>query len=474
MSLDSSQGDLDTIWERVRKGARAALPESTFELWIAPLEPASIQGDTLYVAAPPPIRAWVERRYADVLGTALRASGGTAERVMVVDAVRDRQVDSGTRESSAAVVSQPLDPQHTFERFVIGSGNRVGHAAALAVAELPGEAYNPLFLHGPPGLGKTHLLGAIVDYLRRRRSDLTVHYTTAERFTTEFIAALRKDGPERFKQRYRKLDALLIDDVQALEGKEHTQDEFVHTFNALHAAGKQIVLSSDRPPEALARLAERLRDRFEWGLCIELGTPDLRTRTALLWRMTLEGALDVPEPTALHEIAALSTGNVRRLEGAMTRVSAVSSVLREPVTASLVRHALHPSSDLPGARRDVPPETTEPTVAAVQEAVCTALDVTPADLRSAKRTASVARARQTAMYLARELTSLSLADIARAFDRDHTTVLHAIRVVTSRNEPDSETSRIIHRARQLLPRGPSSHPPPSTHQPPFHPSHPQP
>ena len=149
---------------------------------------------------------------------------------------------------------------------MIGAGNRLAHSAALAVAELPGEAYNPLFLHGPPGLGKTHLLGAIVDYLRRQRPELTVHYTTAERFTTEFVGALRKDGPERFKQRYRKLDALLIDDVQALEGKEHTQEEFVHTFNALHAAGKQIVLSSDRPPEAIARLAERLRDRFGWGL----------------------------------------------------------------------------------------------------------------------------------------------------------------------------------------------------------------
>ena len=166
---------------------------------------------------------------------------------------------------------------------MIGSGNRLAHSAALAVAELPGEAYNPLFLHGPPGLGKTHLLGAIVDYLRRRRPELTVHYTTVERFTTEFVGALRKDGPERFKQRYRGLDALLIDDVQELEGKEHTQEEFVQTFNALHAAGKQIVLSSDRPPEALARLAERLRDRFGWGLSVQLGPPDVRTRTALLW-----------------------------------------------------------------------------------------------------------------------------------------------------------------------------------------------
>ena len=450
MPLESSQDGLDSIWERVSDGARAALPASTYDLWIAPLRPASIQGGTLYVAAPPAIRAWVERRYAEVLAGTLRDAGGEVERVLVVDAERDRPLESERRGWSAAVESQPLDPDHTFERFVIGSGNRVGHAAALAVAELPGEAYNPLFLHGPPGLGKTHLLGAIVDYLRRRRADLTVHYTTAERFTTEFIAALRKDGPERFKQRYRKLDALLIDDVQALEGKEHTQDEFVHTFNALHASGKQIVLSSDRPPGALARLAERLRDRFEWGLCIELGAPDLRTRTALLWRMTLEGALDVPEPTALHEIAALSSGNVRRLEGAMTRVSAVSSVLSEPVTASLVRHALRSADEPELPAPDDLAGSSEPTMTAVQEAACAALGVSRADLLSTKRTARITRARQTAMYLARELTSLSLTEIARAFNRDHTTVLHAIRVVTSRNEPDSETSQLIHNARRLL------------------------
>jgi chromosomal replication initiator protein len=446
---DTVHDDLEAIWERVREGVRPGLPAATFELWIEPLKPASIRGSTLYVGAPASIRAWVERRYAGVLDASLRASKHGLERVTVVDAATGPP-DSPNRDSSSAIESQPLDPQHTFERFVIGSGNRLGHAAALAVAELPGEAYNPLFLHGPPGLGKTHLLGAIVDYLRRRRSELTVHYTTAERFTTEFIAALRKDGPEGFKRRYRKLDALLIDDVQALEGKEHTQDEFVHTFNTLHATGKQIVLSSDRPPEALARLAERLRDRFQWGLCIELGAPDLLTRTALLWRMTLEGALDVPEPAVLREIAALAAGNVRRLEGAMTRVSAISSVLSEPVTPSLVHHALE-SPPNQGFMKAGPHERdAEPSVAAVQEAVCSVVGVTAGDLLSPKRTARVARARQLAIYLTRELTSLSLTQIARAFQRDHSTVLHAVRAVTARLEPGSDTTRLIHRTRHLL------------------------
>ena len=187
---------------------------------------------------------------------------------------------------------------------MIGPGNRLAHAAALAVAELPGEAYNPLFLHGPAGLGKTHLLGAIVEYLRRNHPELEIHYTTAERFTAEFVAALRREGPEAFKARYRELDALLIDDVQVLEGKPRTEEEFVHTFNTLHAAGKQIVLSSDRPPEALSQLAERLRDRFDWGLRVELEPPDLRTRIAVLWRIAASSAADLPDPGVLHEIAA--------------------------------------------------------------------------------------------------------------------------------------------------------------------------
>jgi chromosomal replication initiator protein len=363
-----------------------------------------------------------------------------------------------------AVKSLDLDPRHTFERFVIGSGNRLAHAAALAVAELPGEAYNPLFLHGPPGLGKTHLLGAIADYLRRRRPELTVHYTTAERFTTEFVTALRRE-PDVFKLRYRKLDALLIDDVQALEGKEHTQEEFVQTFNALHVAGKQIVLSSDRPPEAIARLAERLRDRFEWGLRVGIGPPDLRTRTALLWRMTTEVPLEISDPGVLHDIAGLAAGNVRRLEGALTRIAALSSVLGEPVNRALIRKALDDpiATDSPStSARDPEPEA--PSIPAIQGAVCAVLGISQSAMLSPSRAAELSRGRQIAMYLSRDMTSLSLADIARQFDRDHTTVLHAVRAVSARAIEDAEVADTIHRARELL--GASQSDPLSLSQPP--------
>jgi chromosomal replication initiator protein len=441
--------DLTSIWDRAKEQLRDELPASTFELWISPLRAVSVNPPTLYLAAPEKTRAWVERRYAGAVESALQRIGGQLERVEIVAAGDGRAADSSSGAWSTGVESLPIDRGHTFERFVIGDGNRLAHAAALAVAEAPGEAYNPLFLHGPPGLGKTHLLGAIGNYLRRRRADLQIHYTTAERFTTEFVAALRKEGPERFKERYRALDALLIDDVQALEGKEHTQEEFVHTFNALHAAGKQIALSSDRPPEALARLADRLRDRFQWGLSAQLGPPDLKTRTTLLWRMAAVAMLDPPEPLALHELASRTSGNVRRLEGTMTRVIALSSVLGIPVTKSLVHRALGAppaAEDDGGGRRS----GDSPSVAAIQDAACSVLGISRDDLLSPARTARAVRARQLAIFMTRESTELSLAQIAREFNRDHSTVLHAIRTVTRRLEPGSEISRQLQQARELI------------------------
>jgi chromosomal replication initiator protein len=434
--------DLEPIWEAAREQLRSALPASTYRLWVEPLRPLDLRTATLYLSAPDSIRAWVERRYGERLLAAIRGAVPEIEGIVLVSS------RGGTSEPDAerGPASLPLDPGHTFDRFVIGTGNRLAHAAALAVAELPGEAYNPLFLHGPPGLGKTHLLGAIADYLRRRRPELTVHYTTAERFTSDFVGALRSSGPDRFKERYRNLDALLIDDVQVLEGKERTEEEFVHTFNELFAAGKQIVLSSDRPPSALQRLAERLRQRLEWGLCVEVAAPDMRTRTALLWRLATMGPLDVGDPGVLREIASRSPGNVRRLEGAMTRVLAVASMMDEPISRPLVQRALgRPSEATPVAGG-----LEKPSVRSIQDAVCTVLEISREDLLSARRTTRLARGRQLAMYLSRELTDLSLAEIAREFQRDHTTVLHAVRTVGGRLDPESETTELVHRVELTL------------------------
>jgi chromosomal replication initiator protein len=326
----------ETAWQAVRAELRRSLPEATFELWIKPIRSAGAQAETLYVTGPKRVRTWVERRYMDVLTEALGRVDAGFDRISLVEPASKAK---GGAQTSKVAEPVPADPKHTFSRFVIGPGNRFAHAAALAVAEAPGEAYNPLFLHGPSGLGKTHLMGAIAGYLREQHPELTVHYTTAERFTSEFVTALRTHGAEGFKQRYRALDALLIDDVNFLEDKKRTEEEFVHTFNTLFAAGKQIVMSSDRPPSALAALEERLRDRFEWGLTVELEHPDMRTRVALLWRFASDAIDQVPEPDVLRDIANRSTGNVRKLQGAMTRVAAISSVYSEPLGKGAIERA---------------------------------------------------------------------------------------------------------------------------------------
>ena len=444
MEQRAARKDPTAIWEQVRAELEASLPKATYDLWIAPLEAVALQAETLYLTAPKRVRTWVERRYLPPLEGALRRLDPALGRIAFLEpeAGRPKRPNAGANLAEPS----PIDPAHTFDGFVIGPGNRFAHAAALAVAELPGEAYNPLFLHGPPGLGKTHLMGAVAAYYRDHHPQLNYHHTTAERFTTEFVAALRSEGPERFKQRYRNLDALLIDDVQVLEGKPRTEEEFVHTFNALFAAGKQIVLSSDRPPEALSRLEERLRDRFDWGLSVPIDPPDMRTRVALLWRFASVAVDQLPDPDALREIATRVPGNVRRLEGALTRVLAVSSVFGEPLAGAAVRRAL------PGDAGGTEPALgiTAPTVASIQGAVSSVLGVSQAELVSAGRTPRVARARQLAMYLARELTPLSLAQIAREFDRDHSTVIHAVRTVEGRNEPGSDTAGDIRRCRGLL------------------------
>jgi chromosomal replication initiator protein len=439
-----SENDPAAIWQRVRSEVRASLPAATFDLWLEPLRVIGGSAGTLYLTAPSRVRTWVERRYLDQLEGALHHLATSFDRIVLVEPKGGEEREAPAGRPVAEPV--PIDPGHTFDRFVIGPGSRFAHAAALAVAELPGEAYNPLFLHGPPGLGKTHLLGAIAGYYRDHHPELTVHYTTAERFTSEFVAALRTEGPERFKERYRGLDALLIDDVQILEGKPRTEEEFVHTFNALFAAGKQIVLSSDRPPGSLERLEQRLRDRFEWGLAVAVEPPDLRTRIALLWQFAGTAVEQLPEPDVLRAIATRVPGNVRRLEGALTRVLAVSSVFDEPLGGSVLQRAL-PAAGAAGAAAGAG-ET--PTVAAIQEAVSSVLGVPREEMLSKQRTPRVTRARQLAMFLARELTPLSLAQIAREFDRDHSTVLHALRVVEQRNEPGSDLAGDIHKARAAL------------------------
>jgi chromosomal replication initiator protein len=341
-----------------------------------------------------------------------------------------------------------LNPKYTFETFVIGSSNRFAHAAAVAVAEAPAKAYNPLFVYGDSGLGKTHLLHAIGHYAQRLFQNARVRYVSSEEFTNDFINSLRDDKQSAFQRRYRDNDVLLVDDIQFLENKERTQEEFFHTFNTLHNANKQIVISSDRPPKQLSTLEDRLRTRFEWGLITDVQPPDLETRIAILRKKAAQERLNAP-PDVLEFIASKIQSNIRELEGALIRVTAFASLNRQGVDLTLAEIVL---KDL--IADDDRPEITAATIIA---ATAEYFGVTIEDLCGQSRSRVLVTARQIAMYLCRELTDLSLPKIGQTFGgRDHTTVMHADRKIRSLmaerrqifNQVTELTNRIKHRARQ--------------------------
>jgi chromosomal replication initiator protein len=400
--------DLDALWRHALERLRASVPESTFKLWLEPLETAGQNGDTLFLSAPDDVRAWVERRYSSLIREAVVAADGPD------------QISFGPPSDSAGEdTSLDLNSSYSFERFVIGDGNRLAHAAALAVAEAPSEAYNPLFLHGPPGLGKTHLLVAIANYLRTHAPQLDVRYTTAEGFTNEFVAALRASGAEEFKRRYRDIDVLLVDDVQFLEGKRQTEEEFFHTFNALYEGGSQLVLSADRIPRELSTLAARLRDRFEWGLTIAVDPPNLATRVTVLRRLVSEAGIET-DGGVIDELARRIDANIRLLHGGLTRLLAHASLTARPLSSDLVAEVVpkdgHPNRNLP--------------VEEIQQRVAGAFGISRAELIGSSRAATPLRARQIAIFLTRELTDLSLPQIGRLYGgRDHSTVINALRRV---------------------------------------------
>ncbi len=445
---EPSDSQLAAIWDDVRDELRGSVPASAFESWLAPLRAVGVQGSKFYVEGPDRVREWFERRYGSLTTAAVQRHVPAITQIVFSEPDPEPAVSAGHGSRIPAGLERDLD----FDRFVIGSGNRFAHASALAVAELPGEAYNPLFLYGNPGLGKTHLLVSIANYLQRRRPDMAVIYTTAERFTSEFVSSIRGNGGERFKRRYRNVGALLIDDVQFLENKPKTEDEFFHTFNELYSSGSQIVLSSDRPPEAMERLTERLRDRFAWGLTVQVCEPDIATRLALLRRLASERAIPVPDIDVLQRIAESVPPNLRRLEGALTRVAAFGSLLGEAPSPEMVDEALEGGGGGGMSALD----SGGPDLASIQRATCEVLHISPDDLCSPRRAPNVVRARQLGMFVARRSTSASLAEIARAFNRDHSTVLHSIRTVEKRLEPGSDLHRALEAIHERMGTAPES------------------
>lgn len=448
---DAESQDVQAVWSTCRSLLRSQVSEAVWLTSFRDLHAVEIgDGMTVLVAPSAVIRDRVLNRYLPMVQAALAETGVVDTEIHIdISPELDRQLpldDDGddplggmgmvdvaptpdlrdrlpvapseTGGDDRGSYTDAINPRYTFETFVTGTSNRFAHAAALAVAETPGRSYNPLFIHGGAGLGKTHLLQGIVHYIHSTYPNYKARYVSTETFLNEFVEAIRTSTTTTFKRRYRDIDVLLIDDIQFMEGKEGLQEEFFHTFNSLHGAGRQVVLSSDRPPRAIATLEDRLRSRFEWGLITDIQPPDLETRIAILRKKTELERSQVP-PDVLEFIASIITNNIRELEGALIRVSAYASLTSEPITVDLAQRVL---GDIV-SDREARPITPDVILDATSEMFGYDVD----ELKGKRRHRSLVQARQISMYVVRELTDLSYPAIARVFGgRDHTTVMHAV------------------------------------------------
>ncbi len=449
MAIASSEHDAQHAWSHVVHRARAQLPESTVAMWFAEVRPAALDDDVLQLYAPSEyVRDRLARNHLDLISDAASEVAGHPVTVRLeIDAALRATLDvtehaapeigpvppsaqpapNGPRAIVPPTAAQKAlgapglpFPAYTFDAFVPGPSNRFAHAAAMAVAEAPpSKAYNPLFIYGGVGLGKTHLLIAVGHHVYRLNAGIRVKYVTSEQFVTEFIKAVRERQGDTFRQRYREVDVLLVDDIQFLAKREETQTEFFHTFNHLHGAGRQIVIASDRPPHELSGLEDRLVSRFRWGLCVDVQPPDLETRIAILQLKAERDDVRVP-PDVVEYVASKFDQSVRELEGALVRVVAWSELTGQQIDIELAERALQDL--LPQTENDIPPQL-------IMEETANYFTLSGADLVSKSRSRPLTQARHIAMYLIRENTGLSLIKIGEAFNRDHTTALHGIKKV---------------------------------------------
>ncbi|MEW6770628.1 MAG: chromosomal replication initiator protein DnaA [Bacillota bacterium] len=428
--------EIRQLWSEIMAKLEKVVAKHSFEKWLRPLRPVACNDNTIYfVVSDNFSRDWLTQRYAPLLKQAFTQALGTELAVRFILENEEPFYTFCQARPDASTGASPLNPRYTFDTFVIGNSNRFAHAAALAVAEAPSRAYNPLFIYGGVGLGKTHLLHAIGQHILARNGNLKVIYITTEKFTNELIDALKLNETLKFREKYRNVDVLLIDDIQFLAGKERTQEEFFHTFNTLHEASRQIVISSDRPPKEIPTLEERLRSRFEWGLITDIHPPDLETRVAILRKKAQMENINVPDETLLY-MADKIQSNIRELEGALVRTVAFAALTNSPLTPETA------ATILKDVFKITRPRTI--TVDVIQEAVAKYYNIKPDDLKTKKRTRAVVYPRQIAMYLARELTDLSLPKIGEYFGgRDHTTVLHACEKITTELQSDLTLQGIV-------------------------------
>ncbi len=444
--------NISDLWNNVLASIEKKISKPSYDTWLKSTKAHSLQGDMLIITAPNEFaRDWLEQRYSPLIsGTLTEITGEELAVKFIIPQNKSEDEPSFPKPAKKEKQEddQPelsfnmLNQKNTFDTFVIGSGNRFAHAASLAVAEAPAKAYNPLFIYGGVGLGKTHLMHAIGHYVLEHNPQAKVVYLSSEKFTNEFINSIRDNKAIDFRNKYRKVDVLLIDDIQFLAGKESTQEEFFHTFNTLHEENKQIVISSDRPPKEIPTLEDRLRSRFEWGLITDITPPDLETRIAILRKKAKADGLDIPNEAMLY-IANQIDSNIRELEGALIRVVAYSSLINKDINADLAAEAL--KDIIPSSKPKVI------TIHDIQKVVGEFYNIKLEDFSAKKRTKSIAFPRQIAMYLSRELTDFSLPKIGEEFGgRDHTTVIHAHEKISNLLHSDPQFEKQLNEINELL------------------------
>jgi chromosomal replication initiator protein len=445
---------IDIVWQDALQYVQGKVPKQVYDTWFIPVHLDRIENSTAHIAVPNKFFGeWLDAHYGSLLAEAMTSAHG-GEVTAVAFTVREKgSLQQG--EPQAAVngprgvtQSKPrrgiqLNPKYTFRNFVVGAGNQFAHAACMAVAEQPGQTYNPLFIYGGVGLGKTHLLNAIGNHVGEK-SDLRIAYLTTEQFTNEVINSIRYDKMMDLRKRYRHIDMLMIDDIQFLVGKERTQEEFFHTFNALYEGHKQIVLSSDRFPKDMPDIEERLRSRFEWGLIADLQPPDVETRIAILRKKSEDEGVTLPEDV-IQFLSVTMKSNIRELEGSLVRLGAYASLTGQVITLDLAKNVLR---DLIGDKKKIV------AMDDIQEAVCAQFHVKMTELKSRRRSKTLVHPRQIAMYLCRELTDASYPEIGRQFGgKDHTTIIHACRQVAKAKETDTVLQSAIETLKEHILRG---------------------
>ncbi|UCH27336.1 MAG: chromosomal replication initiator protein DnaA [Trueperaceae bacterium] len=436
------------IWDDILDYIRKQIPEVEFRTWFKQVRPLGIEEGTFMIGVPHSFaRDWLKNHYGDVIEQALKDLGAASPRVgfQVVSFQSTEQKDMFSSSADPAEISNTdppkLNPKYIFTNFVVGTNNNLAHAAALAVAEAPAKAYNPLFLYGEAGLGKTHLMQAVGHAVAERFPKLRVEYVTTEAFTNELINAIREDRMTSFRDRYRSIDLLLVDDVQFIAGKERTQEEFFHTFNALYESGKQIIVSSDRPPKDIPTLENRLRSRFEWGLITDIQAPELETRIAILKMNAEYRGVKIPGEV-IDFIARQVTSNIRELEGALVRVIVYASMNNTPLNRQTAARAL---SDV------FTPNELNLSMTDILRVTAQHFEVEARDLKSKGRRHELVFPRQIAMYLIRELTPHSFPEIGQFFSgRDHSTVMYAVQKVADQVEEEPELSQKVREIKEQL------------------------